>query len=117
MDRKVSGQSPSPSRSLLIPTRAGEKFDTGRLGIHWKINSTQTGGRFAVIHHRLPPRALAAPLHRHHREDEHSYVLSGSLGALLGDEVVRAERGHGYSSREGSGIRSGTRATRCAKSS
>ena len=39
------------------------------------------------------PRALAAPLHRHHREDEYSYVLMGKLGALLGDEVVVAEPG------------------------
>ena len=36
----------------------------------------------------MPPRALAAPLHRHNREDEYSYVLEGQVGALLGDEVV-----------------------------
>jgi mannose-6-phosphate isomerase-like protein (cupin superfamily) len=72
---------------------AGEKFDTGRLGTHWKINGSQTGGRFSVVHHQLPPRTLAAPLHRHHREDEHSYVLIGSFGALLGDDVVKAEAG------------------------
>ena len=52
-----------------------------------------TGARFAVVHHPLAPRALAAPLHRHHREDEYSYVVAGSLGALLGDEVVTAVPG------------------------
>jgi mannose-6-phosphate isomerase-like protein (cupin superfamily) len=93
MNRKVFGRSPSALRSLLFPTEAGEKFDTDRLGIHWKINGTQTGGRFSVVHHQLPPRTFPAPLHRHHREDEYSYVLSGSLGALLGDDVVRAEPG------------------------
>ena len=36
------------------------------------------------------PRALAAPLHRHNREDEYSFVLQGRMGALLGDEVVEA---------------------------
>jgi hypothetical protein len=36
----------------------------------------------------MPPRALAAPLHRHTREDEYSYVLEGRVGALLGDDVV-----------------------------
>jgi hypothetical protein len=36
---------------------------------------------------------LAAPLHRHTREDEYSYVLEGTLGALLGDEVVTAGPG------------------------
>jgi hypothetical protein len=36
----------------------------------------------------MPPRALAAPLHRHNREDEYSYVLEGQVGALLGEEVL-----------------------------
>ena len=36
----------------------------------------------------MQPRALAAPMHRHHREDEYSFVLEGSIGALLGDSVV-----------------------------
>src|SRR5690606_28730937 len=34
-----------------------------------------------------------APLHRHHREDEYSYVLTGRMGALLGDEVLTAGPG------------------------
>jgi mannose-6-phosphate isomerase-like protein (cupin superfamily) len=93
MERKSFGRSPSPSGSLLIPFGAGEKFDTGRLGIHWKINGSQTAARFSVVHHQPPPRTLAAPLHRHHREDEHFYVLLGSFGALLGDDVVKAEPG------------------------
>ena len=37
--------------------------------------------------------ALAAPLHRHAREDEYSYVLEGSMGALLGDEELVAGPG------------------------
>ncbi|MGZ4279049.1 MAG: cupin domain-containing protein, partial [Solirubrobacteraceae bacterium] len=41
----------------------------------------------------MPPRALAAPLHRHLREDEYSFVLEGRVGALLGDEVVIAGPG------------------------
>ena len=41
----------------------------------------------------MPPRALAAPLHRHMREDEYSFVLEGRMGALLGDEVVEAGPG------------------------
>ena len=36
---------------------------------------------------------LVAPLHRHTREDEYSFVLEGRMGALLGDEVVYAEAG------------------------
>jgi mannose-6-phosphate isomerase-like protein (cupin superfamily) len=93
MERKLSGRSTLLSSPLLISSEAGETFATSRLGIHWKIDGLQTGSRFSVVHHQLPPRKLAAPLHRHHREDEHSYVLTGTLGALLGDDVVTAEPG------------------------
>ena len=41
----------------------------------------------------MPPRALAAPLHRHNREDEYSFILEGRMGALLGDDVVEAGPG------------------------
>ena len=92
MEPMFSDRSPSPASTSILPG-AGEEFDTGRLGIYWKINGGHTGGRFSIVHHRLPPRTLAAPLHRHHREDEYSYVLRGSFGALLGDEVVKAEPG------------------------
>ena len=36
----------------------------------------------------MQPRALAAPMHRHHREDEYTFVLEGGIGALLGENVV-----------------------------
>ena len=49
--------------------------------------------RFSVVHHPIAPHALGAPLHYHHNEDELSYVLTGRLGALLGDDVVTAEPG------------------------
>ena len=41
----------------------------------------------------LPPGHLAAPLHRHAREDEYSYVLEGRLRAQLGDDHVVAQAG------------------------
>ncbi|MEU4192385.1 cupin domain-containing protein [Kribbella sp. NPDC026611] len=46
-----------------------------------------------MVEHPIPPRHLAAPVHRHRNEDEYSYVLEGRLGALLGDDVVYAEPG------------------------
>jgi gentisate 1,2-dioxygenase len=36
----------------------------------------------------MSARALGAPLHRHSREDEYSYVVEGRIGALLGDQVI-----------------------------
>ena len=73
----------------------GEGFDAplGRLGTLHKVPAFVTEGRLSVVEHTLPPRALAAPLHRHSREDELSIVLEGSLGALLGEEVVTAGPG------------------------
>jgi mannose-6-phosphate isomerase-like protein (cupin superfamily) len=79
--------------SVTIPPEGRERVDIGGLGIVWKIEGAEAGERFSVVHHPLAPRALAAPLHRHSREDEYSYVLEGTLGALLGDEVVTAEPG------------------------
>lgn len=80
-------------RPTILAATPTEAFDFGGLGVEWKIDARATGGRFSIVHHPLAPRALAAPLHRHHREDEYSCVLEGSLGALLGDEVVTAGPG------------------------
>lgn len=78
--------------TVILPGE-GESFDFGGLGVDWKIDGADTSERFTVVHHPIAPRALAAPLHRHRNEDEYSYVLEGTLGALLGDEVVEAGPG------------------------
>lgn len=65
----------------------------GTIGVRFMIWGAETGERFSLIEHPMSPRALAAPLHRHSREDEYSYVLRGRLGALLGDDVVYAKPG------------------------
>lgn len=82
-----------PEPVKTVPPGAGDSFDFGGLGVQWKIDGPDTGRRFSVVHHPIAPRALAAPLHYHHKEDEWSYVLRGKLGALLGEEVVAAEPG------------------------
>ena len=65
----------------------------GSIGVRFMLDGDETGGGFSLVEHPMPPRALAAPLHRHSREDEYSVVLDGRVGALLGDEVVYGERG------------------------
>lgn len=77
----------------IIAPGAGDLAMLGGFGINWKIDGSQAGDRFSVVHHPLAPRALAGPLHRHHMEDEYSFVLKGKLGALLGDDVVEAGPG------------------------
>lgn len=60
----------------------------GGMGVRFMIDGAESSGGFSLVQHPLKPRALAAPLHRHSREDEYSYVLKGKVGALLGDRVV-----------------------------
>ena len=57
------------------------------LGTTYLVRSEDTDGRFALVEHDIPPRKLAAPLHRHEREDEYSYVLEGQVGVQIGDDV------------------------------
>jgi mannose-6-phosphate isomerase-like protein (cupin superfamily) len=82
-----------PAAPIILGPLAGEQFQRGGFGVHWKIDGAHTAGRFSIVHHPLAPRTLAAPLHRHNREDEYSYVVTGTLGALLGDDVVTAGPG------------------------
>jgi len=79
--------------AVTVGPGAGESADFGGLGVVWKLDGHLANGRFAIVHHPLAPRALAAPLHYHHHEDEYSFVISGTLGALLGDQVVVARPG------------------------
>jgi mannose-6-phosphate isomerase-like protein (cupin superfamily) len=71
----------------------GKAGTVGGIGMRLMIDGVEADGRFSLVEHPMPPRALAAPLHRHSREDEYSYVLEGRMGALLGDELVYADAG------------------------
>jgi mannose-6-phosphate isomerase-like protein (cupin superfamily) len=66
----------------------GEVGFLGSIGVRFMIDGAEAGDRFSLVEHPMSPRALAAPLHRHTREDEYSFVLEGRMGALLGDEVL-----------------------------
>jgi hypothetical protein len=48
----------------------------------------------AIVEHTLPPHTLAAPLHRHSREDEISYVLEGEMTVLADEELTTVPAGH-----------------------
>jgi mannose-6-phosphate isomerase-like protein (cupin superfamily) len=77
---------------VLGPNEGNAGF-LGSIGVRFMIDGDRTGGGFSLVEHPMGPRALAAPLHRHHREDEYSYVLEGRMGALLGDDVLEAGPG------------------------
>src|SRR5215216_4249559 len=71
----------------------GKLVDIQSAGVRFMAWSEETGGGFSLVEHPIPPRGLVAPLHKHSREDEYSYVLEGRMGARLGDDVVYAEAG------------------------
>src|SRR5690242_9306014 len=77
---------------ILTPADGAEGF-LGSIGVRWMIDGAETEQRFSLVEHPMSPRALAAPLHLHTREDEYSFVLEGRMGALLGDDVVEAGPG------------------------
>ena len=78
----------------IVGPHDGKAGSLGSIGVRLMIDTEEThAGGFSLVEHPMPPRALAAPLHRHSREDEYSYVLEGRMGALLGDDVVYAEAG------------------------
>ena len=80
------------SVQVVNPDNGREGF-LGSIGVRFLIDGAGSGQRFSLVEHPMSPRALAAPLHRHSREDEYSFVLEGRMGAMLGDDVIVAEVG------------------------
>lgn len=77
----------------IIGPSDGKAVDLGSLGVRFMIWGEESGGDFSLVEHPIAPRHLCAPLHRHAREDEYSFVLEGRMGAQLGDDVVFADVG------------------------
>ena len=77
----------------VVGPNGGKEGFLGSIGVRFMIDGPEAGERLSLVEHPMSPRALAAPLHLHTREDEHSFVLQGRMGALLGDEVVEAGPG------------------------
>jgi mannose-6-phosphate isomerase-like protein (cupin superfamily) len=77
---------------IVVPDNGREGF-LGSIGVRFMVDGPEAAERFSLVEHPMSPRALAAPLHLHTREDEYSFVLEGRMGALLGDDVVEAGPG------------------------
>ncbi|MDP1849036.1 MAG: cupin domain-containing protein [Solirubrobacteraceae bacterium] len=77
----------------VVGPQDGPSGFLGSIGVRFMIDGSEAAERFSLVEHPMSARALAAPLHRHTREDEYSYVLEGRMGALLGDDVVTAGPG------------------------
>ena len=77
----------------VVGPEDGQEGFLGSIGVRFMIDGSEAAERFSLVEHPMSPRALAAPLHLHTREDEYSFVLEGRMGALLGDDVVEAGPG------------------------
>jgi mannose-6-phosphate isomerase-like protein (cupin superfamily) len=81
------------SSPRVVTPSDGKAGFLGSIGVRFMLEGDESGGGFSLVEHPMSARALAAPLHRHTREDEYSYVIDGRMGALLGDDVLEAGPG------------------------
>src|SRR5262245_54229874 len=92
MKRRETMETATAGAKIVSPSQGDEGF-LGSIGVRCLIDGFEADERFSLVEHPMSPRALAAPLHLHTREDEYSFVLEGRMGALLGDDVVEAGPG------------------------
>src|SRR3954462_3136131 len=81
------------TKARIVGPRDGKSGPLMGIGARLMVEGVDTANGFSIVEHPMPPKTLAAPPHRPSREDEYSYVLTGRMGALLGDEVVEAGPG------------------------
>ncbi len=77
---------------LVVAPREGAKVDLGGLGVDFKIWGEATRGGISVVEHPMEPGRLV-PAHVHHDEDELSYILEGTFGVKVGEEIAEAGPG------------------------
>ena len=70
----------------------GASVSLGGIDVRYKVPGAATGGAFSIVEHPVRPGTLVPP-HVHADEDEVSYVLEGTLGVRVGDDVFDAAPG------------------------
>jgi mannose-6-phosphate isomerase-like protein (cupin superfamily) len=82
--------------SLSAPVARAADTVTGSLGVigaRFILDGGPSQGRFSLVEHPIVARGMAAPLHRHTREDEYSFILEGTWGFWQDGTVAFAEPG------------------------
>jgi mannose-6-phosphate isomerase-like protein (cupin superfamily) len=77
----------------VLGPRDGSAGFLGSMGVRFMVDGDESGGGFSLVEHPMSAHALGAPMHRHVREDEYSYVLEGRIGVMLGDHVLETGPG------------------------
>ncbi len=78
---------------VVIGPGEGVPVIEGGLGVVLKLSGVETGDSFSIVEHPMEPGVLAAPPHTHANEDEFSFVVEGTVGVLMGEEVYEAGPG------------------------
>src|SRR5204862_7322213 len=89
----------------IVGPRDGKLGQLGGIGVRFMVDAAESGGGFALVEHPMEPRALAAPMHRHSREDEYSFVLEGRSAPTSAVRSSTARLATSSSSRRASGPR------------
>ncbi len=64
------------------------------LGSTYKVLSESVGGSAAIVEHTLEGKCLGAPMHKHTRENEISYVLEGELSVIQMEKWKLRDKGN-----------------------
>ena len=75
----------------VLHPHEGALLDVGYTRLRLLLSADDTNGAFALTEQPLEARALAGPLHTHANEDGFIYVLSGRLGAQVGEMTIEVE--------------------------
>jgi quercetin dioxygenase-like cupin family protein len=70
---------------MMVGPDEGRVTVEGPVGVVEKVHGRRTNGVISIIEHPIAPGVLVPP-HIHQDFDEWSYVLSGRVGARIGDE-------------------------------
>jgi quercetin dioxygenase-like cupin family protein len=81
-----------PRSAVFLGPGEGPAISMGTMPLVFKALSAWTGGAFELHEQPIKEGVLVAP-HRHENQDQISYVVSGTLGFLVGDEEFEAPTG------------------------
>jgi quercetin dioxygenase-like cupin family protein len=73
---------------VVLPEQAHE-ISLYEVKFRYGVAASEANGAVSMIEVTIPPRTLIKP-HMHTREDEYTLILSGTVGARLGEETVEA---------------------------
>jgi mannose-6-phosphate isomerase-like protein (cupin superfamily) len=80
------------SAAIFLGPGEGPAIHMGSLPVVFKTLSAWTRGAYEMHEQRLAPGVLVAP-HTHIHQDQVHYVLTGTLGFLVGDQEFTAPAG------------------------